>query len=191
MLLMTALFSLELHAAGPLMHVAICNVDGVRDSIVARAKVETTLVYSAAGVTIVWHDCYLFPSPTQQQREPWFVVRLRTGKPPLTVGPASLDVMGKAYLAEEGGGSLSDAYLEAIQAMSEQYQSDQSALLGLVMAHELGHLLLGPGHTSEGVMQRTWGLKQMFALSKRWLKFSKEDAARIRRALETLQSDGR
>ena len=46
---MTALFSLELHAAGPLMHVAICNVDGVRDSIVARAKVETTLVYSAAG----------------------------------------------------------------------------------------------------------------------------------------------
>jgi predicted Zn-dependent protease len=52
------------------------------------------------------------------------------------------------------------------------------------MAHELGHLLLGAGHTPDGVMQAAWGPKQMDALRQRWLRFTTECATRIRRALE-------
>jgi hypothetical protein len=33
-------------------------------------------------------------------------------------------------------------------------------------------------------MQAAWGQKQMDALRQRWLKFTEEGAARIRRALE-------
>jgi hypothetical protein len=182
-LLVTALCSMELLTASQQMNVAVCNPHGVRESIVARAKAETGLVFGSAGVTIVWRDCDVFPTPTQQESEPWFVVRLRTGKPPLTVGPASLDVMGKAFV-EEGGGTLADAYMQAIQATSQQHNSDPGVLLGFVIAHELGHLLLGPGHTKDGVMRASWGQKQIDALSRRWLRFSKDGAARIRRGLE-------
>jgi hypothetical protein len=184
-LLMTALCSVELLAAGQQMNVAVCNLDGVRDAIVAKAKTETELVFRSAGVTIVWRDCDVFPTPAEQEREPWFIVRLRTGKPPLTVGPASLDVMGKAFVEEHGGGTMADAYFQAVQATSAQHRGDSGVLLGFVMAHELGHLLLGAGHTPDGVMQAAWSQKQMDALRQRWLRFTQEGAARIRRALES------
>jgi hypothetical protein len=184
-LLMTALCSVELLAAGQQMNVAVCNLDGVREPIVAKAKAETDLVFRSAGVTIVWRDCDTFPTPAELERDPWFIVRLRTGKPPLTAGPASLDVMGKAFVEDAGGGTMADAYFQAIQARSEQHNGDSGLLLGFVMAHELGHLLLGPGHTPEGVMQAAWGQKQMDALRQRWLRFAGEGAARVRRALES------
>ena len=184
-LLMTALCSVELLAAGQQMNVAVCNLNGVSEPIVAKAKAETDLVFRSAGVTIVWRDCDTFPTPAELEREPWFIVRLRTGKPPLTAGPASLDVMGKAFVEDHGGGTMADAYFQAIQAKSEQHNGDSGLLLGFVMAHELGHLLLGPGHTPEGVMQAAWGQKQMDALRQRWLRFTEEGAARVRRALES------
>jgi hypothetical protein len=175
------------------MNVPVCNLDGVREPIVTAAKAETELVYRSAGVTIVWHDCNEFPSPEAQKREPWFVVRLRTGKPPLTVGPASLDVMGKAFVEEHGGGNMADVYFRAIEATSEQHHGDSGVLLGFVMAHELGHLLLGAGHTPDGVMQPAWSQRQMNALRQRWMRFTEDSAARIRHALEarTAASDAR
>ena len=65
-----------------------------------------------------------------------------------------------------------------------RHHGDSGVLLGFVMAHELGHLLLGAGHTPNGVMQAAWSQKQMDALRQRWLRFTEEGAARIRRALE-------
>jgi hypothetical protein len=189
-LLMAALCSVELLAAGQQMNAAVCNLDGVREPIVAKAKAETELVYRSTGVTIVWRGCDRFPTAAELEREPWFIIRLRTGKPPLTAGPASLDVMGKAFVEDHGGGTMADAYFQAIQDRSEQHNGDSGLLLGFVMAHELGHLLLGPGHTPEGVMQTAWGQKQMDALRQRWLRFTEEGAARIRRALESRTASG-
>jgi hypothetical protein len=47
------------------------------------------------------------------------------------------------------------------------HDGDAGVLLGFVMAHELGHVLLGAGHTPDGVMQAAWG--EMYALRQRWL----------------------
>jgi hypothetical protein len=189
-LLMTALCSMELLTAGQHMNVTVCNLDGVREPVIARAKAETELVYRSAGITIVWRECDTFPTVAELERDPWFVVRLRTGKPPLTVGQASLDVMGKAFVEEHGGGYMADAYFQAIQATSELHRGDSGVLLGFVMAHELGHLLLGSGHTPDGVMQGKWGQKQWDALRQRWLRFTEESAARVRRALEARTATG-
>jgi len=181
-LLMTALCSVELLTAGQHMNVSVCNPDGVGAAIVAQAKAETELVYRSAGVNIEWHDCEAFPPPAGVS-DAWFVIRLRTGKPPVKVGSASLDVMGKAFV-EEHGGYMADAYFQGVEATSEKHHGDPGVLLGFVMAHELGHLLLGAGHTPDGVMQAAWGQKQMDALRQRWLKFNNEGAERVRRALE-------
>ena len=183
-LMMTALYSASLLTAGQQMNVAVCNLGDVRESVVTGAKAETELVYRSAGVQIVWHGCDAFPPPAGQTQDPWFVIRLRTDKPPLTVGPASLDVMGKAFV-EDAGGYMADAYFQAVEATSEKHHGDSGVLLGFVMAHELGHLLLGAGHTPDGVMQAAWGQRQMDALRQRWLKFNEENATRIRRVLDT------
>jgi hypothetical protein len=184
MLLVTALCSVELLTAGQQVNVAVCNPGGVRGSVIADAKAETELVYRSAGVEIKWRECEAFPPPAAKTGDPWFVIRLRTDKPPVKVGAASLDVMGKAFV-EDSGGYMADAYLQAIQATSELHHGDPGVLLGFVMAHELGHLILGAEHTPDGVMQAAWGQRQMNALRQRWLRFDDESATRLRRALES------
>ena len=175
--------SANLLAAGQEMNVAICNLGGVSEPVVARAKSETDQVYQSAGVSIAWRTCEEFTAVASKESAPWFVIRLRNDKPPKTVGSTSLDVMGKAFV-EDRGGSMADAYYQGVRATAQLHDGDAGVLLGFVMAHELGHLLLGAGHTPDGVMQAAWGDKQMYALRQRWLKFSEQCAERIRQALE-------
>jgi hypothetical protein len=182
-MLLTAVYSVSLMAADCEMDVPICNLGEVSQSVLTEANSETDVVYRLAGVQIVWHDCDEFPHSFAQASTPWFIIRLRNDKPPRTVSLASLDVMGQAFV-EDRGGYMADPYYQAVQATAQLYNGDPGVLPGFVIAHELGHLLLGPGQTLDGVMQAAWGQKQMDALSQRWLKFSNGSSQRIRRALE-------
>ena len=182
-ILLTVIYSVNLMAAEPQMNVAICNLGGLTEYVVSQAKSETDLVYRSAGVQIAWHDCEEFSDLASKPGAPWFVIRLRNDKPPKTVGPASLDVMGKAYV-ENRGGYMADAYFQAIEDSAQLYNGDPGVLLGFVIAHELGHLILGPGHAPDGVMQAAWGQKQIYALRQRWLTLSDKCGKRIRLALD-------
>lgn len=168
--------------AGQRINVTVCNLGGVSDSVVSAAKAETELAYLPARVRIVWRACDALPASASQARVPWFVIRLRNDGPPAAAGPASLAVMGKAFV-DARGGAVADAYFPAIRATAEQRHADEGVLLGFVMAHELGHLLLGPGHTPDGLMQAAWGQKEIEALRQRRLRFTGDGAERIRRAL--------
>ena len=88
--------------AGQLMNVAVCNIDGVRERVVAKAKTEAALVFDLAGVTLVWRECNNFPSPKSNGSNRGMWSASGTGKPPLRAGSASLDVMGRAYVEEHG-----------------------------------------------------------------------------------------
>jgi hypothetical protein len=124
MLLIGALCSTELLTGAIPMSVAVCNPDGVPASIVAAAKKETELVFRAAGVTIVWRDCTQFATPAEQLHDPWYVVRLRIDLQPKTTGQTSLDVMGKAFVNDHGGGTMADAYVQSIRATSDRFHGD-------------------------------------------------------------------
>ena len=80
---------------------------------------------------------------------------------------------------------MADAYFKAVQNLAKWQQADPGALLGCVIAHEIGHLLLGPGHTKDGVMRSGWNAHELKALRQRWLRFNQEESARIRYQLRT------
>jgi hypothetical protein len=111
------------------------------------------------------------------------IVRLRADKPPRSAGPSSLDALGRAFLGKEGRGYLVDAYIQSVRETSDFHSTDVAVLLGVVIAHELGHLLLGPGHTPTGVMRSRWGNPDLKALSQRHLKFTSEQRAEMQRRL--------
>jgi hypothetical protein len=165
------------------LNVAICNLSGLRDSVVLTSQAETGAAFRAAGVSVMWRDCNVFPAPEAQEDEPWFVIRLRAGKPPRAAGASSLQTMGKVLTGERGEGSIADAYWETIRDFADRYHGDAGMLQGLVIAHELGHLILGPGHAPRGIMQAAWGQKEMNALSQRWLRFDQKASEQIRREL--------
>jgi len=176
--LLLAVFSAGTLFATESMYVSVCNLGGLPESTVARAKAETEAAFRSAEVRIEWKGCNEDPAAT-----PWFTLRLRTDEPPKMAGSSSLDAMGRAFVTVSGEGYLADAYYQAIRELASQHQADAGDLLGYVMAHELGHLLLGPGHVPGGVMRAKWSLDELTALRQQRLQFNPSQRAQIRRGL--------
>jgi hypothetical protein len=51
--------------------------------------------------------------------------------------------------------------------------------------HEIGHLLLGPNHTSSGIMRAVWGKTEYRDMAQRWLGFSAAERQALPRAIPT------
>jgi hypothetical protein len=174
------------------MNISVCNFGDASQKAVTNAKTEVSAFFRAAKVDIVWKGCDDLPG-TAPSSVRWFVLRLRDIKPlSLPVTSASLDVMGRAFIADKGEGDIADAYFEAIKDLAGQYRADASTLLGFVIVHELGHLLLGPGHAANGVnvMRAKWSPDELRALKQRWLRFTKPQEAAIHLALQTNRAAG-
>ncbi len=92
--------------------------------------------------------------------------------------------MGRAFLPEHGAGYLADAYFQSVQDLAGRHQIDAEVLLGFVIAHELGHLLLGPGHAPDGVMRARWNISELKALRQRWLQFNRSQRLQIQHELQ-------
>jgi hypothetical protein len=69
------------------------------------------------------------------------------------------------------------------RAKSDDAEFETPIILGCVIAHELGHLLLGPnGHSAGGIMQGEWGPKQLHLALMGGLLFTSQQSKVIRRA---------
>lgn len=94
--------------------------------------------------------------------------------------------MGRAFLDASGAGFMADIYYGRIQDLMRLYLiEDSGRLLGYTMAHELGHLLIGPGHRANGIMRGPWGRKEFEALNLRHLTFSDAERVTILRKLRS------
>ena len=91
------------------------------------------------------------------------------------------DACGMAYVIKETDrGWLATAYSDRIASASVRVGVDAGTLLGLVISHELGHLLLGSGyHGWSGVMRADWSEELLNGSREPW-RFSALEAARMR-----------
>ena len=179
-------------SAADQMNISVCNFGEASRKAVTNAETEVSAFFRAANVNVVWKSCDDLPG-TAPSTVRWFVLRLRDIKPlSLPVTSASLDVMGRAFVADSGEGDIADAYVEAIKDLAGQYRTDAGTLLGYVIVHELGHLLLGPGHMDNGVnvMRAKWSPDELRALKQRWLRFTKPQEAALHLALQTNRPNG-
>jgi hypothetical protein len=76
----------------------------------------------------------------------------------------------------------SDELSHALYVPSEE-------LLGRVIVHELGHLLLGPGHSRVGIMKAHWKPEDLHRSNLGMLNFTSEQAERIRSNLQRGRAD--
>jgi hypothetical protein len=85
----------------------------------------------------------------------------------------------------ERGGSLATLYADRIAVMAAGSGLDLGTLLGRVMAHEIGHLLLGTtAHQPHGLMRARWSRSALqFRVGLEW-QFSRDDIERIDENLE-------
>jgi len=58
-----------------------------------------------------------------------------------------------------------------------------ATLMAYAATHEIGHLLLGPNHSSSGIMRAVWGDAEYRGMVQRWLGFGATEQQALRRAV--------
>ncbi len=91
------------------------------------------------------------------------------------------EVFGVAFLSDEGTGCYSDVFYDRARELHADWNVGLSDILGNVMAHELGHLLLGSNsHSGAGIMRAQWQAEELRRLSRGSLWFTSEQASHMR-----------
>ena len=181
----------EAPTAPPTITVRIYNMSEADPGEIARAAQEASEIFARTGVELAWADC---GGPA---REPLCgkvkgpsAVNLRLM--PSRLAPAGLPkgVFGFALMATTSGfARTANVYFDRVGAIADGRKYRQAVVLGAMMAHEIGHLLLGEGsHSKYGLMSLPWSPKVLTAADRGMLSFAKREAVRIRKAARARQA---
>ena len=178
------------------IRVFVYNWAGVEAATLARAERQATAVYARAGIQAEFIDCPLsaeqapqFPACHLPPFPAALIVRLLSRPMAESIGLRP-PTFGTALSRADGTGTLAQVCAECCQQSASGLDVNPADLLGHVMAHEVGHLLLGSGsHGPSGLMHFPWRGKELDNLGKGSLLFSSQEAGKMRRnAAERLAS---
>jgi hypothetical protein len=140
--------------------------------ILLQAQAETARIYAAIGVKLVWTD----PS----RALPLLTVKI-VSEPILGTQNGVADAMGFAPGADEGTGRVAYASYGRIDASAQRHRTEVAKVLGHVIAHELGHILLARGaHSKAGIMNGRWNQFHMDLIAVSLLGFTNQQVKLIR-----------
>lgn len=112
---------------------------GVPSSVMSKAKAEAEVIFGAAGVRIGW-----------DANEESAGLRLLVVKLESVAGSRTSTVVGMAARHSR----RAFVFYDRLLGVAGRQPIDTAVVLGRIMAHELGHLLLPPGpHARFGVMR--------------------------------------
>jgi hypothetical protein len=184
--------SLPLHAqSGPgsatTVTVFVYNFVGVPPGILVAAERHADKILRAAGAKIEWISC-------PQDNAPDSPEPCGRGWAMQTPGLRLISGANKSQSMQFGYTAIpiySTIYYERIadRAHRDRADSDLPVLLGCVIAHELGHLLLrSPDHSAKGIMQPVWGTAQVHQALTGNLLFTADQSVRIQNQAHFLAS---
>ena len=164
--------------------VRVYDYFGVSPPDVARARSTSERILLTAGVRTTWRNCgpivHAPPAPCDLPLTPTqFVVRVLQAPAPsgLVLGYSVIDTGRLA-------GQVATVFGDRIQQTSARLQIDGGVLLGRVIAHEVGHLLLGTTtHAYQGIMAAHWSDTALQRGGPFDWRFHPTDAARVERTL--------
>lgn len=130
----------------------------------AAAQQTAGAILNQALVEVDWTDCRPHPKKPhpltcdRPVQETEVVIRLVTAANGRSADDLAGDVLGDAIVdPASGNGALGTVYLDRVKRAAAASNTSESELLGRVIAHEVGHLLLGTtAHAQSGVMRATW-----------------------------------
>jgi hypothetical protein len=154
------------------------------------AEGEATRILADAGVNALWVDC-----PTSHNdwdnypncHSPWqasdYILRIL---PNAMAGlqEKSRDALGDALNCDQGLSCTASVFYDRVRGLAGGASAPAAVLLGRVMAHEIGHLLLGTNaHSRRGIMQAFWSDRELSWEASHDLLFTVEQSRLLKRRL--------
>jgi len=158
---------------------------GVPARVFARAQQSAGLSLASVGIDPIWRPCHAtgcVSRPKPHEIEIRFVKATSLSEPG-SLGFAAVDIAERA-------GTLATIYVDRVDRLADLAGGDRGELMGLDMAHEIGHLLLGTAdHAALGLMRARWrGDEIRRGLPLDWM-FSQSEADEMRRRLAARADD--
>ena len=178
--------------AGMQVRIAIHNDARVPETVLTQATQEATRIFRAAGVDSQWIVCQ---SPNGGDSDSSICSsRVDLSHISLRVVPWSAklgdSIFGAAFLSEKGGGAYCDVFYPSVEKFRSDSDASPSRLLGHVMAHEIGHLLLGThSHSAFGIMQPHWQEEELRRIGMGTLLFTPVQARKMQARLTMTMSE--
>jgi hypothetical protein len=169
----------------PTIRVGVVDSTSVSPAILGEAEHEAGRILSKAGLRTVWVNCsrgHSTPGPQDPcQKLEATDIWLRLLSEP-TQNELQDTVFGFAVVPV-----VATVYYEAVRhAKSDGTEFDIPIILGCVIVHEIGHLLLGSNsHSSSGVMKPRWERKQFRQAMTGILLFTPQQAKHIQAEAQT------
>ena len=140
------------------LRVLVVNLVGARPEIVQAAERDASAIYAASGVRTLWVD----PAPVGTPNEGVDLTVVLSPEPAAEAKDITETTLGVAVTdpnAPGQRGRLVWVFFDRVEAHAYSSHIEISRLCGLVMAHEIGHLVLPPGHSGNGLMRASWHLR--------------------------------
>jgi hypothetical protein len=162
----------------------------VNRSELLAAEGRATGILAQAGVETHWVDCPTspgtldkYPNCPLEWQENDLVVRIMP-KAMVALQEKTPDTLGSALGCEIGPCSMAGVYSDRILSLSSGARAPAPILMGRVMAHEIGHMLLGPNaHSRTGIMRAFWADRDMSTAAGPEFLFTPEQSRRMKARL--------
>jgi len=171
----------------PKLSISVHNYADVPAEHVLAAEEEAHKIFEQAGLETVWLTC----SPKLENTQPagcyitdrtHLVLKLQRHAVSKQVRNRT-DVLGIATLDENGVGYHGYVFCDRVQKLAEARKLSHR-LLGDVLAHELGHLLLGStAHSISGLMSGQWSGEGLRRVSEGAMFFAPSESRVMRHRL--------
>jgi hypothetical protein len=177
----------------PDVSIAVHDYAGVPPVLLAAAENQAREIFRDARLETAWVNC----SPQLEKLEPRTCYFSDGTHLTLKILPHAmnahvrnrLDVVGTAYLDEKGAGYFAYVFYDRIQELAQRRRLGHE-LLADVMAHEIGHLLLGSNsHSVSGLMCAHWSDKEQRNISEGALSFVPAQSRIMRDRLRSRQNE--
>jgi hypothetical protein len=155
--------------------------------VLPTALSEATRILTRTGVVPVWVLCP--GSPAEITANPVCNREPAPGDVVLHILPRASSRLSNDTSAfgfavppqERWSAAFAGVYFDSIQQLSREHRTLAAPVFGAVIAHEIGHLLLGPGaHSRAGIMSPHWGREELKQVQQGLLIFAGSQAKQIR-----------
>lgn len=166
----------------PTIVLGVFDRAGVPAPVLAEARLELAGLLQKINVRVIWADAA--DRPSAGHCAIWMVIVPRAGH--FKVDPRALG------FAPGNGSDRNRAYAfydrigRSVQRHRDRTGTPMkmSQLLALVLAHEVGHVLLvDQAHSPRGLMRANWNQEDLGAAAKKQLGFSDAQGSRLRQAI--------
>jgi hypothetical protein len=139
--------------------------------LLERAEKVTNEIFKESGVEISWMDC----TPLRGESLPYPTCPSGMGASDLVLRFLSRRMAMKLATVKEPLGfaqqcpetepacELTIFYFRVDEMAGEGCRAE--FILGHVIAHEVAHVLIGPGHSEDGIMRREWSREELRRMS--------------------------